>query len=233
MHYEQGIICAVYVDDTTFWSQDESKIDKTISELKSLSFELTDEEEFNSFLGIKIDKDGNGNITMTQRGLLYTIIKSVGLENYSKQHQTPAISPPLQKHEGSSDFDEVWSYRSLIGMLTYLARNTILDLEYDVHQCARFQCNPKKPHTNAIKRIVRYLLGTKDNGITFKPDGTVDHFECYVDVDFAGNYTQEVCEDPNSVKSRLGCVIKYAVCPIIWFSKLQTEITISTTEADT
>ena len=232
VYYKDDIICAVYVDDTVFWSPDESKIDKAISELKALKFELTDEGEVDSFLGIKIDKDAKGNITMTQRGLIDTIIKSVGLENDSKQHQTPATTPPLQKHKESSKFDETWSYRSLIGMLTYLARNTRPDIEYAVHQCARFQCDPKKPHANAIKRIVRYLLGTKDQGVTFKPTGEIDHFECFVDADFAGNYNQEVCEDPNSVKSRTGCVIRYAGCPITWFSRLQTEIALSTTEAE-
>ena len=60
----------------------------------------------------------------------------------------------------------------------------------------------------------------------------MDHFECFVDVDFAGNYSQKTCEDPTSVKSRTGCVIKYAGCPINWFSRLQTEIALSTTEAE-
>ena len=106
VYYKDNIICAVYVDDTVFWSPDESKIDKVISDLKTLKFELTDEGEVDSFLGIKIDKDKEGNVTMTQRGLIDTIIKAVGLENDSKQHQTPATNPPLQKHEEASDFDE-------------------------------------------------------------------------------------------------------------------------------
>ena len=99
-------------------------------------------------------------------------------------------------------------------MLTYLARNTRPDIEYAVHQCSRFQCEPRKPHGNAIKRIGRYLLGTKDKGLSFKPSNHLSHFECYVDADFADNYTSETCEDPNSVKSRTGCVIKYGGIPI-------------------
>ena len=39
-------------------------------------------------------------------------------------------------------------------------------------------------------------------------------------------------EDPNSVKSRTGCVLKYGWMPITWFSRLQTEIVLSTTEAE-
>ena len=66
----------------------------------------------------------------------------------------------------------------------------------------------------------------------FTPDGILTYVECYVDADFAGNYSSDTYEDPNSVKSRTGCVIKYAGCPIIWFSKIQQEICLSTTEAE-
>ena len=63
-------------------------------------------------------------------------------------------------------------------MLTYLARNIRLDIEYVVHQCARFQFDPYKPHENAMKCIGRkYTLGS----LIFKP--TEDLSECprYVD----------------------------------------------------
>ena len=203
MYYKKDILCAVYIDDTIFWSPSDSKIEYTISELKSLKFDLTDEGDVDSFLGIHIENDEMGNITMTQKGLIDIIIKSLGLENDSKQHQTPATSPPLHRHEEAEKFNEKWNYRSLIGMLIYLARNTRPDIEYAVHQCARFQCDPRKPHANAIKRIGRYLLGTRDKGISFNPNGILTHLECYVDADFAGNYTKDTCEDPNSVKIRI------------------------------
>eukprot|EP00957_Ditylum_brightwellii_P202299 15329537-Ditylum_brightwellii.AAC.1 len=50
------------------------------------------------------------------------------------------------------------------------------------------------------------------------------------DVDFAGAYTKENSHHPNSVRSRSGCVIMHGNCPIIWFSRLQSEIALSTTE---
>ena len=73
---------------------------------------------------------------MSQLALTETIIKTLGLENDSKQHKTPAVSPPLNKYEDSEPFNEKWSYISLISMLTYLARNTRPDIEYltGVHQ---------------------------------------------------------------------------------------------------
>ena len=37
---KDDIIYAVYVDDTIFWSPDDSKIESTISELKDLNFDI-------------------------------------------------------------------------------------------------------------------------------------------------------------------------------------------------
>ncbi|GFH59556.1 hypothetical protein CTEN210_16032 [Chaetoceros tenuissimus] len=111
--------------------------------------------------------------------------------------------------------------------------NTRPDIEYAVHTCARFQLDPKRSHENAVKRIGRCLLGTQDKGIIFKPDiNKLGQLECFVDADFAGNYTKEQSHDLNSVRSKTGCVILYTGCPITWFSKLQTKISLSTTEAE-
>lgn len=54
-------------------------------------------------------------------------------------------------------------------MLTYL-RTTRPDISMDIHQYAKFSVSLKLSHERAIKRIGRYLLGTKDHGIAFKPD---------------------------------------------------------------
>ena len=83
-----------------------------------------------------------------------------------------------------------------------------------VHQCARFQTNPKNSHELAVKRIVGYLLATKEKGIIISPDNNLDELQCYVDADFAGSYNYEENEDPSSAKSRTGYIIKYSSSPI-------------------
>jgi hypothetical protein len=45
-------------------------------------------------------------------------------------------------------------------------------------------------------------------------------------------WTSECSDQPASVKSRTGYVITFAGCPILWTSKLQSEIALSTTEAE-
>ena len=234
------IICAIYVDDTIFLSESDEIIDKHISALKALNFDLTDEGDIDAFLGVQVERSLNkktgkvSHIKMSQPGLTQTICETLGLKPKESQgKETPASSPPLHAHENGAERIEKWNYRSVIGMLIYLARNTRPDIEYAVHQCARFQLNPKRAHESAVKRIGRYLLYTMDQGIQFTPDFTqMDNLECFVDADFAGDYAKELHEDPNNCKSRTGCVIKFANCPITWFSRRQELITLSTTEAE-
>ncbi len=53
-------------------------------------------------------------------------------------------------------------------------------------------------------------------------------FECYVDASHAGDWKQMTAiDDPDTARSRTGCVLSYAKCPLIWASKLQTEIALS------
>jgi hypothetical protein len=55
--------------------------------------------------------------------------------------------------------------------------------------------------------------------------------EVYADTDFAGGRNVADSENADCVLSRTGFVICYASCPVIWCSKLQTEIALSTAEA--
>jgi len=56
--------------------------------------------------------------------------------------------------------------------------------------------------------------------------------DCYVDADFAGTWKVEDDQDPVSVKSRSGHLITFMGCPLLWSSKLQTQIALSTMEAE-
>ena len=107
----------------------------------------------------------------------------------------------------------------------YLAVSTRPDIAFLVHQCARFSANPKLIHERALKRIIRYLKGTKDKGTILSPDPSKG-IVCYVDADFAGGYSNKTKDDPISVYSRTGYVMMYFGCPLIWVSKLQSEISL-------
>ena len=115
-------------------------------------------------------------------------------------------------------------------MLHYL-NHTRPDCAFAIHQCARYTFEPKKSHEVAVKRIGRYLKGTRDKGLILDPSDDLS-IDCYPDADFTGLWSHEHPQDPHCVRSRTGYVITLAGCPVLWVSKLQTEIALSTMESE-
>jgi hypothetical protein len=98
---------------------------------------------------------------------------------------------------------------------------------------ARYTHAPRRSHEKALERIGQYLKGTRDKGLILNANGNGNlKIEAYVDADFAGMWGHEDAQDPTSVKSRTGFVIFISNCPVVWSSKLQTDIATSTMEAE-
>jgi hypothetical protein len=143
---------------------------------------------------------------------------------------TPSTIDPLHADVDGAVFDETWAYDVVIGMLMYISGNTRPDIAYAVHQAARFSHGARQSHAAGVKSILRYLKKTKANGLILKP-GTDLRVDCYVDADFGGLFSVKDKQDPTSVKSRTGYVITYRGAPLLWASKMQTQVALSTMEA--
>jgi hypothetical protein len=225
-------IIIIYTDDTIITGPEEKEIDQIIGEIGTV-FKITHSETVSDFLGVKIERDeDSGIVKMTQPLLIQSIINNMGFQDNSNGRNFPTLSSKiLLRHKDSDDHNEKWHYRGVIGKLNYLEKSTRPDISYAVHQCARFMENPKVEHSKAVKAIVRYLIATKDKGLICKPNES--SIECFCDADFAGNYhISEAEHETDTARSRTGYVIKYAGCPLMWASRLQTEIALSTTESE-
>ena len=105
-------------------------------------------------------------------------------------------------------------------------------------QIARFTQSPKQVHAKAVKTLLRYLRGTKTEGITFQLPREPFHalkallIEDHVDSDFVGLYRVESPNSPFTAKSRTGYIVSLCKCPLIWKSQLQSGIALSTQEAE-
>ena len=71
----------------------------------------------------------------------------------------------------------------------------------------------------------------KFKGLVLEPDLT-QGLDCYVDSDYAGLFGYEDDQDPVSVKSRTGFTLTLFGCPLLWSSKLQSDISLSSTAAE-
>jgi Reverse transcriptase (RNA-dependent DNA polymerase)/GAG-pre-integrase domain len=230
--WRKQTIIVIYTDDTIVTGSDTKQIDDTIRDIAN-KFDITSKDEVNDFLGVKIHRDAvAGTFTLTQPQLIKSILSDLGLQGNSNGRRTPALaSRILHAYNESAPHDASWHYRSVVGKLNYLEKSTRPDIAYAVHQCARFSENPKIEHSAAIKLIGRYLLATADKGIICTPNN--QSFDCFCDADFSGNWNPDIAEyDGTTARSRSGYVITYAGCPIVWASRLQTEIALSSTESE-
>ncbi len=169
LFYSRGMVVLVYVDDCLFFGPDLTEIDKVISDLKSQNLSLTvEDDDAYAFLGVDVEPNNNGGYTMTQKGLIEKVLKTTELTD-SKPQATPAIKEPLGTDADGDPFRESWNYAAVVGMLLYLSSNLRPDIQFAVHQCARFTHGPKQSHAKAIKRICRYLKGTQTKGLEFVP----------------------------------------------------------------
>ena len=228
LFFAPNLVAVVYVDDVLFFSRSEKRIDSMIASLRE-EFELNVEGTVENFLGLNIVHHDDGRIEFLQTGLIDRVLTELGLMDCSPVAY-PAERKPLSS--GGNVRMKSWNYASVVGMLLYISGHSRPDIAFAVHQVARFTHNPTDKHEKAIILIGRYLKGTRDRGLVYDPSKQRNRLNAHVDADFAGLYDCEDHEDPISVKSRTGYVISFDGCPVLWKSKLQSLIALSTLEAE-
>ena len=65
-------------------------------------------------------------------------------------------------------------FREAVSAPMHLMTATRPDIAFAVRYVSHFMENPQVEHWIAVKRIFRYLQGTKSHGICFKPGDKVD-----------------------------------------------------------
>lgn len=113
------------------------------------------------------------------------------------------------------------SYREFVGCLQYLTI-TRPDLAFAVNTVAQYMSTPCSSHMIAGKRILCYIEGTLDFGLTLCPQSTPTRLTVYSDADWAG------C--PYSRRSTTGYLIDLGSNLISWCSKKHPTISRSSTE---
>ncbi len=126
-----------------------------------------------------------------------------------------------------------FGYRSVIGKLNYLAQTTRPDIVYATHQLAKYSSDPREPYGEVVLYLICYLKKTRDLGTRFNKPDCDKGFKCYCDADFSGNWNRHLAPfNPSTAKSQSGWIVFYVGCPVIWASKLQKQVALSTTEAE-
>ncbi|KAL7474174.1 hypothetical protein ACHAW6_000162, partial [Cyclotella cf. meneghiniana] len=157
------------------------------------------------------------------------IINNIHLEDAYTKSVPAKTTQQLHVFKDSISFDECrfdFNYWLVVGKLKYLGQTTCSVIIFATHQVAKYSSNPRKEHREAI------LYLTHNLGLKLRPDVSKG-FKCYCNADFAGNWNKDLVQiDPSTSKSQSGWVVFYAKCLVIWASKLQSQVALSTTNAE-
>ncbi|KAK9671871.1 hypothetical protein RND81_12G060300 [Saponaria officinalis] len=167
--------------------------------------------ELKFFIGIKIH----------QQKYIKELIRKFEMENSHEMSTPMAADKKLSLDEDGKPVDET-TYRGMIGSLLYLTASRP-DIMFSVCVCARYQSSPKESHVSAVKRILRYLIGTSKLYLWYPMEC---HFDLigYSDADYAGCSVDR--------KSTSGVATFVGPCIITWGSKKQNSVALSTAEAE-
>ena len=108
-------------------------------------------------------------------------------------------------------------YASAVRSLQYAQVCTRPDLAFVIGLLDRYQSNPGIEHWKLVKKVLRYLQGTKGLMLTYRRSDSL-HIEGYTDSDYAGD----------DRKSTLGYIFTLVGGAISWKSSKQTVTTSST-----
>jgi hypothetical protein len=228
------ILLAVYVDDTAiaYHKQDESIWEEDKAALIA-DFPITDAGDCRWLLGMEIRRDrAKGELTLSQAAYTERILKQFDMlecrtRDIPMEHEGKLGDRPL---DGTDPIllDEAGKrhYQSIIGSLLYAAVMTRMDLSYATSKLAQFCSAPCKHHLHAAQVALRYLSGTRNLGLLLKRSNRKIHMNPSVYPD--ASWISEI----DTGRSHSGVITLLNGNPVHWWSKRQSMVALSSTEAE-
>lgn len=207
----------IYVDDIIVTGNNSTFITTLLSQLQT-NFALKDLGDLHYFLGIEVLKTSNGLI-LTQHKYALDLLLKAGMTDCK-----PSLSPSSVKPSTVDDsipFLDVQFYRSIVGSLQYLTI-TKPEISHAVNYVCQFMHAPSQSHFAAVKRILRYIKGSLDQGLYFTPSSLF--LTAFCDADWAGDHLDR--------KSTSGFCVFLGDNLISWSAKKQGTVSRSSTEAE-
>jgi transposase InsO family protein len=182
------IILAIHVDDCTITGTSQTLLDEHKQRINKC-YPMTDLGPISWLLGIQVTRNREAHtITLSQRSYIDSILARFNFTDAKPLSipMDPNIS--FSKDQCPTTPDDIASmrrvpYREAIGSLMYASVGTRPDISFAVSTLSQFLDNPGNTHWEAVKRVFRYLLGTKDLQLTF--GGGKHGLEGYTDADGA------------------------------------------------
>ena len=184
--------------------------------------------DLSHFLGATYKRDWEkGTISANQGIYIDALVQQCGLGDAN-----PVANPMLQgvsigpencpiSDEERRDMQNI-PYREVLGLMNYIATHTRPDISYPASMLGQVTNNPGRTHWEAMKRVARYLKGTRDLWMTWGRDGT--GLRSFVD---ASHASKDLLW-----KSMTGYIFLIAGGAVSWCAKKQELVALSTAESE-
>ena len=212
----------VWVDDIVVAGATE----EAVNEIKSMlneNFKMDDRGALNWFLGMQILRS-HDKITVDQKKYIETVLQQFNMSDRKAVATSGEVNLKLVK---SDDEDQKLVdpklYRSLVGSLLFIGKQTRPDILHIVNQLSRCLDKPNESHWKAAKHVLRYLKGTIDLRLTFLKNSNSD---------IIGDSDADWSGDLNNRKSTTGYYFKFEGNggAISWEVKKQATVALSSAD---
>ncbi|CAK9820237.1 Retrovirus-related Pol polyprotein from transposon TNT 1-94 [Anthophora quadrimaculata] len=215
------VYLVLYVDDGLIISESESAIKSVLDYLES-NLKIT-VDRADEFLGFEIKRNRERRLLkICQSGYIKRVLEKFNMLE-ANPSSVPA-EPGMFLQKPTPVVDCKIPYREAIGSLLFAARICRPDIEFAVNYASQFLSCYDNIQWQAVKKIMRYLNGTRDYGIVYGNSGSSLDISGFTDADYAGCIRTR--------RSRSGFVFILNGGPISWSSQLQKVVALSTAESE-
>src|ERR1700678_874687 len=220
------IIVLVHVDDCSIVGNTKMLIARFKVEIAKF-VDITDMGELNWILGIEVRRiREERKILSSQRSYIDSILRRYGFEDLKLISTPMDLSIQLTSTQSPSTTEEIGAMRNVpyheaVGSLMYATLGTRPDICFAVQTVSGFNSKPGLAHWEAVKRIFRYLKGTRELWLSYGE--VTKELVGYADADGSTN------EDRKAISGYAFMINGGAVS---WSAKHQEIISLSTTERE-
>ncbi len=178
-------------------------------------------------LRLEITRDRKNKTTyLSQEKYITNILNHFNMKDAKPMDTPQAVGEVLSKDDPTAKSEDMKAvpYRNAIRSIMYAIIGTCPDIVVTTSTVSRFLSEPGLTHWKAVKRILRYLKGTKDLSIVY--DGSLNRsitLKGYCNVDWGGNQENR--------HSTTGFIFQICGGAVSWNSKKQPTIALSLTKA--
>lgn len=164
-----NLVVSMFINDIKIMTSKESRIIQCVKAELAAAFAIIDMDPISFYLGLKVEQDwAKHTIKLLQPVYINKVLFKFHLD------QAHAVNTPIKKTtlllpriEGQELVAEKKKYQDMNGSIMFSMVKTRLDIAFAISVVSRFTKNFGHEHTKAVKTILQYLKGLREQEITY------------------------------------------------------------------